>query len=295
MTATLISQIFQLWIWTICHSKLNGGAGIMLASPANGVQMNIEEAEAAMAWLRIESGMPRDNKVAELSSDESRWAYIVLLCAAKEQEGRFASWQHLEACIPQKHWKYLSEMIEVGLLVRVNDSTDETKARFEIANWDKYQRPYDPNNAVRVARSRAKRKSESNDDVMDGNGALQTITPNGLQYSTVRYDTDNADAQPQEKKLTDRQKILKWLTEANMQKPVGYVMNDLMDMLKAYGYEKTVAALTSARTGGNRTTKAAVSAAEASFRRKPMTQVTTSRAATPTDTSVYDFDDTEQN
>lgn len=255
--------------------------------------MNIEEAEAYMAWLRIESGMPRDNKVAELSSDESRWSYIVLLCAAKEQEGRFASWQHLEACIPQKHWRYLAEMVDVGLLLRIPDGKDESKARFEVANWDKYQRPYDPNNAVRVARSRAKRKAEGNEHVMDDNGALQTITPNALQYSTVPYITDTTTDQPSSKTLTDRQRILKWLTGEGMQKPVGYVMNDLMDMLKAYGFDKTVAALKFARDGGNKTTKAMVSAAETSFRRKPSAQAPNARNATPKDVSVYDFGDDE--
>ncbi len=248
--------------------------------------MKPEESEAMMAWLRIESGMPRDSKVAELSSDESRWAYIVLLCAAKEQEGHFASWQHLEACVPQKFWKWLPEMIEVGLLQRITDEGDESKAHFQVANWDKYQRPYDPNNAMRVARSRAKKR--------DGNGEDMDVTDmsaNGLRYDTVRDDTNTDTVKP----LTDRQKILKWLSDEGMQKPVGYVMTDLMDILKAYGYDKTIAALTYARSSGNKTTKAMVSAAESSFRRKPMT--TTSRAATPSDVSVYDFgdDDAEQN
>jgi hypothetical protein len=248
--------------------------------------MEIDELEAQMAWLRIESGMPRDSKVAELSSDDARWAYIVMLCAAKEQEGHFASWAHLEACVPQKHWKFLNEMVEVGLLMRVADGADEAKARFEVANWDKYQRPYDPNNAARVARSRAKKKADDNGEVTDGNGALQTITPNALRYDTVRYATDGIDNKAESAPRTDRQRILKWLTDEGMQKPVGYVLNDLLDMVKGYGFTATVSALEYARNSGNKTTKAMVAAAETSFRVGKRT--VSPRSATPTNSSVYD-------
>jgi hypothetical protein len=237
--------------------------------------------EALMAWIRIESGLPRDPKVAELSSNDARWAYMVLLCAAKEQDGAFQSWQHLEACVPQEFWKWLPEIMEVGLLHRITDGVDESKARFEVANWDKYQRAYDPNNAARVARSRA-RKRDGNDLDMD----VTDMSANGLRDNTIQDNTNTKES----KAPTDRQRILKWLSGMDMQKPVGYVMTDLMDMVKGYGYDMTVSALSAARQRGNVTTKAMVAAAETSLRvaKKPQASA---RSATPIDVSIYDNDE----
>lgn len=234
--------------------------------------------EVDMPWIRMEDSLPRDPKIAALPSNEARWAYIVLLCAAKEQEGRFASWAHLEACTPQWMWKHHAEFIEAGLLERVVDPSDEAKATFIVANWDKYQRPYDPGNAARVAKSRAKSRENGNGLDMEEDMPVTTITGNALRDGTLRDDT-------LPKTKGTQAEVIAWLKENGYTKPTGYVLTDLKDMLQGYGPTTVIEALGRCKSEGNRTTKALVQAAE----RKLRTKFTTStRGAVPTDTSVYD-------
>ena len=112
------------------------------------------------------------------------------------------------------------------------------------------------------------------------------MSANGLRDDTVQDITNTKES----KAPTDRQRILKWLSGMDMQKPVGYVMTDLMDMVKGYGYDMTVSALSAARQRGNVTTKAMVAAAEMSLRvaKKPQASA---RSATPIDVSIYDNDE----
>jgi hypothetical protein len=224
-----------------------------------------------MAWIRVETKLPRDPKIAGLSSPEAKWSYVVLLCAASEQGGKFESAAHLEACIPQDLHRHLPELEGVGLLIREGST-------FAVANWDTYQRPYDPRAATRQAAYRS-RKNHADDEHNAG------ITDNALRYDTVRHDTSPHGDSP--KAPSDRQKMLGWFKERSLSAPTGYVLTDAVDMLKGYGLDPTLRAFAKAAQEGAKTTKAIVSTAERALRVKTNGYHKTNGLVAP-DVSIYD-------
>lgn len=185
-----------------------------------------------MAWIRLETGLPRDAAVVVLTSDDVRWAYVAILCAAKEFEGRFSSLAHLEACVSRTVAANASELLAAELLTMDGDA-------ILVPAWDKYQKAFDPHAATRMREYRERKK--------DGEEATKV--------------------------KTDRQKALDYFSENGLQRPTGYVLTDFNDMLKGYGLEALTGALNTARLDGAKTTKAIVSQAESSLRRKTIRRV----------------------
>jgi hypothetical protein len=104
-------------------------------------------------WAKFDVGTPRDPKVATLTSDAVRWAFVVVILAAKEQDrpGGFESLDHLNACISFSVAANVPELIERGLLAV------DPEGGIHVAKWTKYQ--IDPTKAERSARYREKTKA----------------------------------------------------------------------------------------------------------------------------------------
>jgi len=102
-------------------------------------------------WLKVAAEMPRDAKLVELNSDAARWAFVAILCAAKEQTpgGRWVNRKHLVACIRPSEAKHIGALIGAGLL-----SEDETG--IEVSGWAKWQ--IDPTGNERLKRFRETEK-----------------------------------------------------------------------------------------------------------------------------------------
>ena len=101
-------------------------------------------------WAKFSVGMPRDPKVATLSTDGSRWAFVAVVLAAKEQDrpGGFENIDHLRAVVSLTVGEHIQELVDRGLL-----SVDPEGA-IRVASWTKYQ--IDPTKPERAARYRAK-------------------------------------------------------------------------------------------------------------------------------------------
>ena len=101
-------------------------------------------------WAKFDVGMPRDAKVATLSSDAARWAFVAIILAAKESDrpGYFESLKHLLAVISPTVGEAVGELVDSGLLAVDPDGV------IHIAQWRKYQ--IDPTKPERAARYREK-------------------------------------------------------------------------------------------------------------------------------------------
>jgi len=102
----------------------------------------------AARFIKVYTAIARDEKIAELSNDAARWAFIAILAAAKEQRpaGSFSSRKHLEACVSGTVAKHIAELLRAGLLAMDGD-------RIGIKAWARWQ--VDPTTAERSARWRA--------------------------------------------------------------------------------------------------------------------------------------------
>ena len=102
----------------------------------------------AARFIKVYTAIARDEKIAELSNDAARWAFIAILAAAKEQRpaGSFSSRKHLEACVSGTVAKHIAELLRAGLLAIDGD-------RIGIKAWARWQ--VDPTTAERSARWRA--------------------------------------------------------------------------------------------------------------------------------------------
>ena len=99
-------------------------------------------------WAKFDVGMVRDAKVATLSSDGVRWAFVAVLLAAKEADrpGYFESVSHLRAVVSPTVADSIQELCDSGLLAVDPEGT------IHVAKWKKYQ--IDPTGAERVKRHR---------------------------------------------------------------------------------------------------------------------------------------------
>ena len=99
-------------------------------------------------WAKFDVGMVRDAKVATLSSDGVRWAFVAVLLAAKEADrpGYFESVAHLRAVVSTTVADSIQELVDSGLLAVDPEGT------IHVAKWKKYQ--IDPTGAERVKRHR---------------------------------------------------------------------------------------------------------------------------------------------
>lgn len=105
-------------------------------------------------WAKFDVGMVRDAKVATLSSDGVRWAFVAVLLAAKEADrpGYFESIAHLRAVVSPTVADSIQELVDSGLLAVDPEGT------IHVAKWKKYQ--IDPTGAERVKRYRDRQVAE---------------------------------------------------------------------------------------------------------------------------------------
>lgn len=99
--------------------------------------------------------MPKDGKVATLSSDGVRWAFVAIVLAAKEQDrqGFFDSLAHLKAVVSTTVADCVEELVDKGLLSVDPDGV------IHVSRWTRYQ--IDPTAAAR-AKAYRERKPEVN-------------------------------------------------------------------------------------------------------------------------------------
>ena len=105
-------------------------------------------------WAKFDVGMPRDAKVATLSSDAVRWAFVAVILAAKESDrpGYFESLKHLSAVVSPTVGMAIGELVDSGLLAVDPDGV------IHVAQWRKYQ--IDPTKPERAARYRERKAIE---------------------------------------------------------------------------------------------------------------------------------------
>jgi hypothetical protein len=113
-------------------------------------------------WAKFDVGMVRDAKVATLSSDAVRWAFVAIILAAKESDrpGYFESLKHLSAVVSPSVAESAQELVDSGLLAVDPDGS------IHVAKWKRYQ--IDPTGSERVKRYRERQV-----------GALVKETPRG--------------------------------------------------------------------------------------------------------------------
>ena len=104
-------------------------------------------------WAKFDVGMPKDGKVATLSSDGVRWAFVAIVLAAKEQDrqGFFDSLAHLKAVVSTTVADCVEELVDKGLLSVDPDGV------IHVSRWTRYQ--IDPTAAAR-AKAYRERKPE---------------------------------------------------------------------------------------------------------------------------------------
>lgn len=99
-------------------------------------------------WAKFDVGMVRDARVATLSSDGIRWAFVAIILAAKESDrpGFFESLNHLTAVVSPSVAEAVGELVDSGLLAIDPDGV------IHVAKWKRYQ--IDPTGSERVKRYR---------------------------------------------------------------------------------------------------------------------------------------------
>ena len=112
-------------------------------------------------WAKFDVGMPKDGKVATLSSDGVRWAFVAIVLAAKEQDrqGFFDSLAHLKAVVSTTVADCVEELVDKGLLSVDPDGV------IHVSRWTRYQ--IDPTAAAR-AKAYRERKPDPVSDVPAG-------------------------------------------------------------------------------------------------------------------------------
>lgn len=111
-------------------------------------------------WAKFDVGMPKDGKVATLSSDGVRWAFVAIVLAAKEQDrqGGFDSLAHLKAVVSTSVAECVEELVDKGLL------SVDPEGGIHVSRWTRYQ--IDP-----TAAARAKAYRERKPEVSSGEAA----------------------------------------------------------------------------------------------------------------------------
>lgn len=105
-------------------------------------------------WAKFDVGMVRDAKVATLSSDGVRWAFVAVILAAKEADrpGYFESISHLKAVVSPSVADAVQELVDSGLLAV------DPEGSIHVSRWKKYQ--IDPTKPERAARYRERKAIE---------------------------------------------------------------------------------------------------------------------------------------
>lgn len=104
-------------------------------------------------WFRVRVTIHRNGKVASLSSDGARWAYIVALAEAKETEGVFPNLGALRVALGL--WaRHAKELLAAGLL-----ELEEGTGCVVVHDWDEHQSVTDPGAAARMRAYRERQRA----------------------------------------------------------------------------------------------------------------------------------------
>jgi hypothetical protein len=89
-----------------------------------------------MKWIKLDTAIRTDDKVALLPSDNARWAWIAVLVAAGAQDGRaWSSFKHLNACLSATERKHVKTLVAAGLVEETQDG------QVIIPGWSSHQVP----------------------------------------------------------------------------------------------------------------------------------------------------------
>jgi hypothetical protein len=89
-----------------------------------------------MRWIKLDTAIRTDDKVALLPSDNARWAWIAVLVAAGAQDGRpWKSFKHLDACLSATERKHVKTLVAAGLVEEAEDG------HVVIPGWSSHQVP----------------------------------------------------------------------------------------------------------------------------------------------------------
>lgn len=89
-----------------------------------------------MKWIKLDTAIRTDDKVALLPSDNARWAWVAVLVAAGAQDGRpWSSFKHLNACLSATERKHVKILVAAGLVEEVADG------QVIIPGWSSHQVP----------------------------------------------------------------------------------------------------------------------------------------------------------
>ena len=89
-----------------------------------------------MKWIKLDTAIRTDDKVALLPSDNARWAWIAVLVAAGAQDGRpWRSFKHLDACLSGTERKHVKTLVAAGLV------EEAESGHVVIPGWSSHQVP----------------------------------------------------------------------------------------------------------------------------------------------------------
>jgi len=115
-------------------------------------------------WIRISSRMHEHPDIVGLRSDTTRWAWLVVLLAAKNQPepGSFRSEEQLRNAVGWRLARSLPALFRAGLLER--EPMDESTTRVNVHSWSRWQSTsgIDRTNAERQRRYRERERARSN-------------------------------------------------------------------------------------------------------------------------------------
>ena len=109
--------------------------------------------EKRYGWIRLYVSILRNPKVAALSSDAARWAYVstLVLAFGEDVRGEWLDRSYLERGLGHLA-EYIDEMLDLTLLVEEEDGT------IAVPQWAHWQ-PISAKSTARVQKLRAERKA----------------------------------------------------------------------------------------------------------------------------------------
>jgi hypothetical protein len=107
------------------------------------------------SWIRVSTRISHHPDIVKLPSNDARWAYIVLLTAAKEQPeaGEFRDNQTIGHVLGRGLRQCLPALLEAGLVLAT------TEGGYVLPNWQRWQTP-NRVDATHADRQRAYRERE---------------------------------------------------------------------------------------------------------------------------------------
>lgn len=180
-----------------------------------------------MTWIALDASLRHHRKIAALSEDAARWAWVVTLMEAKRQRppGRFASESHLAYVLGDSLSPFVHEFVSARLLEK------RRNGGLVVHDWPDYQR--DPTNAARQARYRDRHRNVTD------NGE---VTPS-RERPRMSLSSVPSPSSPGVVKGDAHLPVLAWLRVHGVQRIVGKTLNDLIEFAEKDGPDALIAAM----------------------------------------------------